>query len=65
MAIRFRRHQATSNTSKSLHNCSVCDAKALESEINQITGVVCSGLFARRPADVALIASAEGVKRLG
>jgi len=36
----------------------------LESEINQIAGVVCNGLFARRPADLALIASAGGVRTL-
>jgi ribose 5-phosphate isomerase A len=28
---------------------------ALETDLNQITGVVCVGLFARRPADVVLI----------
>lgn len=40
------------------------DAKGLETEINQITGVVCNGLFARRPADVALVAGASGVKTI-
>lgn len=42
----------------------IADAKALETEINQITGVVCNGLFARRPADVALVAGASGVKKI-
>ncbi len=42
----------------------ISNPKALEGEINQITGVVCNGLFARKPADVALVGSAEGVKRL-
>jgi ribose 5-phosphate isomerase A len=36
----------------------------LETEINQIPGVVTNGIFARRPADVLLIATAEGVKTL-
>jgi ribose 5-phosphate isomerase A len=40
----------------------IADAAALETEINQITGVVMNGLFARRPADVALVASAAGVE---
>ncbi len=39
----------------------ITDAVALEAQINQITGVVMNGLFARRPADVALVASAVGV----
>jgi ribose 5-phosphate isomerase A len=40
----------------------IADAAALEAEINQITGVVMNGLFARRPADVALVAGAAGVE---
>jgi ribose 5-phosphate isomerase A len=39
-------------------------AAMLEEQINQITGVVTNGLFARRPATVALIASATGVNVL-
>lgn len=34
----------------------------LETEINQIVGVVCNGLFARRPADVLLLGTASGVE---
>ncbi len=36
----------------------------LESALNQITGVVTNGLFARRGADVALLAGAQGVRTL-
>jgi len=36
----------------------------LESALNQITGVVTNGLFARRGADVALLAGVQGVKTL-
>ena len=36
----------------------------LETQINQIAGVVTNGLFARRGADVLLLASAAGVERL-
>jgi ribose 5-phosphate isomerase A len=40
---------------------SIDDPRALESRINQLVGVVCNGLFAQRAADVALLASPEGV----
>ena len=40
----------------------ILDPVELESKINQIPGVVTNGLFARRPADVLLLATAEGVK---
>lgn len=40
----------------------ILDPVALESRINQIVGVVTNGLFAARPADVLLLATAEGVK---
>jgi ribose 5-phosphate isomerase A len=36
----------------------------LESDINQIAGVVTNGIFARRPADVLLLATPEGVRTL-
>ncbi len=35
----------------------------LESQINQIPGVICNGLFARRKADVLLIGESGGVRR--
>ena len=40
------------------------DACELESQINQIPGVVTCGFFALAPATVALIATQEGVKQL-
>jgi ribose 5-phosphate isomerase A len=40
------------------------DPAALESEINQIAGVVTVGLFARRPADVLLVGTATDVVTL-
>ena len=36
----------------------------LETEINMIPGVVTNGLFARRPADVLLLAGEAGVRKL-
>lgn len=45
-----------------VHGLTIADAPALETEINQIVGVVCNGLFARRGADVLLLGTAEGVR---
>ena len=42
-----------------VHHWSITDPVALETELNQIAGVVCVGLFARRPADVVLIGDRE------
>jgi ribose 5-phosphate isomerase A len=36
----------------------------MESDLNQIAGVVANGLFARRPADVLLLATDQGVRTL-
>jgi ribose 5-phosphate isomerase A len=44
-----------------VYDLSIGDAPALESEINDIPGVVTNGLFALRPADLLLIGSAGGV----
>ena len=38
-----------------VHGLRITDPPALEAILNQITGVVCVGLFARRKADVVLI----------
>ena len=38
------------------------DPPKTEGEINQIAGVVTNGLFARRPADLLLLAEASGVR---
>ena len=42
----------------------IIDPPAFESAVNQITGVVTVGLFARQPADVLLLGTAQGVKTL-
>ena len=39
------------------------DAVKMETEINAIAGVLDNGLFARRKADVVLIADNNGVRR--
>ena len=40
------------------------DPPKIEAEINQLAGVVTNGIFARRPADVLLLAEASGVRTL-
>ncbi len=47
-----------------IHNLDILDPIKIEQQLNQITGVVCNGLFALRPADVLLVATATGVKKL-
>ena len=42
----------------------ILDPVALETEINQLPGVVTNGIFARRPADVLLLATPDGVRTL-
>lgn len=44
-----------------VHGLSITDPVGLEAQLNQIVGVVTNGLFARRGADVLLLASADGV----
>jgi ribose 5-phosphate isomerase A len=41
-----------------VHNLHISDPVALESDLNQIAGVVTVGLFARRPADVVIVGDA-------
>jgi ribose 5-phosphate isomerase A len=43
------------------HGMTLLDPPKTETELNQIAGVVSNGIFARRPADVLLLAEASGV----
>ena len=47
-----------------LHGLQIEDALALETHINQITGVVCVGLFAHRPADVLILGEENGARKI-
>lgn len=47
-----------------VHNLKIQSPMQLESEINQITGVITNGLFAQRGADVLLLGTQDGVKTL-
>ncbi|KTC91395.1 ribose-5-phosphate isomerase RpiA [Fluoribacter dumoffii] len=45
-------------------NLTINDPLEMEDRINRITGVVENGIFAHRAADVILLASSDGVKRV-
>ncbi|PTB82710.1 ribose 5-phosphate isomerase A, partial [Pseudidiomarina aestuarii] len=45
-----------------IHNLDILDPVQLEEQLNNIVGVVTNGLFARRGADIALIASESGIQ---
>ena len=47
-----------------MHNLKITDPVALEEKIGLLVGVVEVGLFARRGADVLLVAGDGGVKKL-
>ena len=47
-----------------VHGMTISNPAELEARLNQITGVVTNGLFAHRGADIALLASSDGVKTL-
>lgn len=48
-----------------VHDLQISEPALLESQINDIAGVVCNGLFALAPADCVILASPEGVIELG
>ena len=47
-----------------IHNMEIMEPVKLEEELNNIPGIVTVGLFARRPADVLLLGTEEGVRTL-
>ena len=62
----FRENCVTDNGNHILDifNLEILDPKKLENELNQITGLVTSGLFAKRPADRLFLGTATGVKTI-
>ncbi len=48
-----------------VYNLQIDSPVKLEEQINAIVGVVTNGLFAARPADLLLLGTRDGVKRLG
>jgi len=47
-----------------IHNLKIPDPVEVEQKLNNITGIVCNGLFAMRPADILLVAADSGVKKM-
>ena len=47
-----------------VHRLSIAQPLAFEEAVNNITGVVCNGVFAHRPADLLLLAGDSGVREL-
>ncbi len=47
-----------------VHNLSITEPVTLESELDHIAGIVTNGLFARRPADVLILGTPNGVRKL-
>ncbi|MEP3349212.1 MAG: ribose-5-phosphate isomerase RpiA [Marinomonas sp.] len=47
-----------------VYNLDILDPTKLEQNIDGIVGVVTNGLFAKRPADILLLATKDGVKTL-
>jgi ribose 5-phosphate isomerase A len=60
---RLRENFTTDNGNVVLdcHGMTLLDPPKIESELNQLAGVVTNGIFARRAADVLLLADASGV----
>jgi len=47
-----------------VHGLQIMNPVELEEQLNMLAGVVTNGLFAKRPADVLLLGTANGVKTL-
>ena len=47
-----------------VYTLNLTDPAAVEAELNQITGVVTNGIFARRPADVLILGTDGGVRTI-
>ena len=53
-----------SNVILDVYGLAISQAISLEEKMNQITGVVCNGLFASRPADMLILGSSNGARTL-
>lgn len=47
-----------------VHGLQILNPVELETELNQITGIVTNGLFARRPADLLLLGDEGGIRTI-
>jgi len=48
-----------------VHNLEIMEPAKLEDELNNIPGIVTVGLFALRPADVLIIGTEDGIRKIG
>lgn len=48
-----------------IHGLQIADAPVMERQLNGVPGVVTNGLFALSPANIALLATQQGIRRLG
>tara|TARA_B100000035_G_scaffold135308_1_gene115337 strand:- start:1270 stop:1932 length:663 start_codon:yes stop_codon:yes gene_type:complete len=62
----YRENFVTDNGNEiiDIHNLDIVDPIQVENDLNQIPGVVTVGIFARRKADVLLIAGEDGVDEI-
>ncbi len=62
----FRDGFVTDNGNRILdvHNLDLRDPRKVETQLDQVTGVVSNGLFVRRAADRLLLAGAQGIRTL-
>jgi ribose 5-phosphate isomerase A len=47
-----------------VYNMSIVDPRKLETDLNEVVGVVTNGLFAHRPADILLLGRESGVETI-
>jgi ribose 5-phosphate isomerase A len=47
-----------------IHNLDISRPIKMEERLNNVVGIVTNGLFARRPADVLLLGTSDGVKKI-
>ena len=47
-----------------IYNLNLVDPSKVEQQLNNITGVVCNGVFAIKPADIVLMATEKGVIKI-
>ena len=62
----YRENVVTDNGNEILdiHGLDLRDPRTMEARLDAIAGVVCNGLFVRRPADRLLLAAGNGVRTL-
>ncbi len=63
-ALRERFTTDNGNLILDIHNMKIINPVEMETTLNQITGVVTNGLFARRGADILILGTESGVKTI-